>query len=59
VGEAWRAGDRSGLRIEFLHEFPFSQAPRLPSMTRREDGYWQLPGRHGLPFLFSLRAWKV
>jgi 2-polyprenyl-3-methyl-5-hydroxy-6-metoxy-1,4-benzoquinol methylase len=48
-----------GLRIEFLHEFPFGEWQRLPSMEQREDGYWQLPGRDDLPFLFSLRARKA
>jgi SAM-dependent methyltransferase len=48
----------AGLRIEFLHEFPFSAWQRLPSMVRREDGYWSLPDRNDLPFLFSLRARK-
>jgi SAM-dependent methyltransferase len=46
------------LRIEFLHEFPFSAYRRLPSMERREDGYWHLP-EGGFPFLFSLRARKA
>lgn len=48
----------AGLQIEFLHEFPFSGWQRLPSMVRGEDGWWRLPGRDDLPFLFSLRARK-
>jgi SAM-dependent methyltransferase len=48
----------AGLRLEFLHEFPFDGWQRLPSMVRREDGFWSLPGRSDLPFLFSLRARK-
>ncbi|HEY5989478.1 MAG TPA: class I SAM-dependent methyltransferase [Streptosporangiaceae bacterium] len=47
----------AGLRIVFLHEFPVSGWQRLPSMVRRDDGFWQLPGRD-LPFLFSLLARK-
>lgn len=49
----------AGLRIEFLHEFPSCGWQRLPSMERREDGYWHLPDRDDLPFLFSLRARKA
>jgi hypothetical protein len=49
----------AGLRIEFVHEFPFCGWRRLPSMELREDGFWQLPDRDDLPFLFSLRARKV
>lgn len=48
----------AGLRVEFLHEFPFCGWQRLPSMERREDGFWYLPKRDDLPFLFSLRARK-
>ncbi|HEV7641633.1 MAG TPA: hypothetical protein VGO39_12270 [Gaiellaceae bacterium] len=48
----------AGLRIEFLHEFPFCGWQRLPSMERR-DGFWHLPDRDDLPFLFSLRARKA
>ena len=49
----------AGLRIEFLHEFPFCAWARLPSMTRGGDGYFRLPGDDGrVPFLFSLRAQK-
>jgi SAM-dependent methyltransferase len=46
----------AGMRIVFLHEFPFSDWQRLPSMVRRGcgDGFWRLPARDDLPFLFSL-----
>lgn len=49
---------RSGLRVEFLHEFPFSMFQRLPSMVKGEDGWWRVPGRDDVPFLFSLKASK-
>lgn len=49
----------AGLRIEFLHEFPFCGWQRLPSMEQREDGFWHLPERDTLPFLFSLQARKA
>lgn len=49
----------AGLHIEFLHEFPFCSWQRLPSMVRGDDGWWRLPDRDDLPFLFSLLARKT
>ena len=51
----------AGLRIEHLHEFPFSPAPFLDWMVQDEDRWWWLPADEGgyrkdLPFTFSLRA---
>jgi SAM-dependent methyltransferase len=44
-----------GLRIEFLHEFSFTDWQRLPAMVESEEGTWRLPG-HDVPLLFSLMA---
>ena len=61
LGEIVTAVARSGLRIEFLHEFPFLEWPE-PFLERHDDGTWWLPeGRYGegeLPLLFSLLARK-
>jgi SAM-dependent methyltransferase len=49
----------AGLRVEYLHEFPFCMYPFFPFMERREDRYWQLPGgQERIPMLFSLSARK-
>jgi SAM-dependent methyltransferase len=49
----------AGLRLEFLHEFPFCMFPMFPSMTLSSDGWWRLPGsRQLLPLLFSVKAVK-
>lgn len=50
----------TGLRIEFVHEFPYAARPKFPFMEQGEDGWWQLPAhQHGtIPFLFSLQARK-
>jgi len=48
----------SGLRVEFLHELPFSTFQWLPSMVKGEDGCWRVPGHDNVPFLFSLKASK-
>ena len=49
----------AGLRLQFLHEFPFSNYRALPGMVRGDDGWWRLPERNdSIPQLFSLRATK-
>jgi SAM-dependent methyltransferase len=48
-----------GLRLEFLHEFPFSFFKIHPDMKRREDGYWEFQTlKHSVPMIFSLKARK-
>jgi SAM-dependent methyltransferase len=48
----------AGLRLEFLHEFPYCGYRRFSFLERGEDGRWRLPGRLNgmLPLLFSLKA---
>lgn len=48
----------AGLRLEFLHEFPYTFEQRFPFMERDEHGYWRLPGDDAnmIPLLFSLKA---
>ncbi len=49
----------AGLRLQFLHEFPFSNYRALPGMARGADGWWRLSeGDGSIPLLFSLRAIK-
>jgi 2-polyprenyl-3-methyl-5-hydroxy-6-metoxy-1,4-benzoquinol methylase len=49
-----------GLRLEFLHEFPYCICGILPGMAPGADGWWRLPeGRGEIPMLFSLKAAKV
>ena len=46
-----------GLRIEFLHEFPFSESPHVSYLVPAEDGTWRLPPDSGdLPLVFSVKA---
>ncbi len=49
----------AGLRLEFLHEFPFGFYQHLPFMVQGPDGLWRLP-EHGesVPLVFSLKALK-
>ena len=47
----------AGLRIEFLHEFPFTCYQALPVMERGKDGWWRLPKHYdSFPQIFSIRA---
>ena len=51
----------TGLKIEFLHEFPYAARAKFPFMEQGEDGWWRLPKhQHGtIPFLFSIKARKL
>jgi SAM-dependent methyltransferase len=47
----------TGLRIEYVHEFPFCIYQMFPFMVRGDDGYWRLPEHAAsLPLTFSLKA---
>ena len=57
LGEIVTALVDAGLRIEFLHEHPWSSFQRFEAMEADEDDRWRLPGlEHDLPFTFSLKA---
>jgi SAM-dependent methyltransferase len=49
----------AGLRLGYIHEFPFCPYQMLSFMTKHKDGYWYVK-REGvnLPFAFSLKAWR-
>jgi len=59
LGEVVTTPIEAGLRLEFLHEFPFALRAKFPMMTKGADGYWYL-GREDkmVPLLFSLKASK-
>ena len=49
----------AGLRIQYLHEFPFCVYDMYPFLERGEDGYYYLPGQaQSVPLMFSIRAGK-
>jgi len=59
LGEVINSITDTGLRIEFLHEFPFALRAKFPIMTAGTDGYWRLPPQFSMiPLLFSLKAGK-
>ena len=47
----------AGLRIEYLHEFPFCCYRARKDMYRDKDGWWRLEGDK-LPLTFSIKATK-
>lgn len=60
LGEIVNALLGSGLRLEYLHELPYSFEQRFPFMERDDEGRWRLPGKLDgmIPLLFSLKATK-
>jgi SAM-dependent methyltransferase len=49
----------AGLRVEFLHEFPFTEYKMFPFLRRDDDGMYRLPSEYGdIPLQFSVRARK-
>jgi SAM-dependent methyltransferase len=59
VSEVVSALIDAGLRIEFLHEFPFTIEQFNEWLHLCDDGYWRLP-RHAesFPLMYSIRATK-
>jgi len=50
----------AGLRLEFLHEFPFTIEHVFPFMEQGPDAYWRLMKSDGsVPLLFSIKATKL
>ena len=50
----------AGLRIEFLHEFPFSTSGDLPFLEQRGDGLWYHKNKDvKIPLMFSIKAKKT
>ena len=48
-----------GLKLEFIHEFPFSFFQAQPLMRQSADGWWRLEKYDGnIPFMLSVRATK-
>ncbi|MSP78274.1 MAG: class I SAM-dependent methyltransferase [Dehalococcoidia bacterium] len=46
----------AGLRIQFLHEFPYCTYAHFPFLKEGPDGLWRVPGRRKVPLLFSIKA---
>ena len=48
----------AGLRLKYLHEFPYRDSPSRPTMERGADGWWRQAqkNRDTIPLLFALKA---
>lgn len=50
----------SGLKLEFLHEFPYCSYDHFPFLEKGGDGRWRFPGGQELiPLMFSIKAIKT
>jgi ubiquinone/menaquinone biosynthesis C-methylase UbiE len=59
VGDIITAFAEVGLRIDFVHEFPFAAWAALKSMTKGNDGYYRFPPDvPEVPMMMSLKATK-
>lgn len=59
LGEVINSLISAGLKIEFVHEFPYWCEGYFPFMEKGEDGWWRLKGgKEIIPLMFSLKATK-
>jgi 2-polyprenyl-3-methyl-5-hydroxy-6-metoxy-1,4-benzoquinol methylase len=57
LGQVVSALIEAGLKLEFLHEFPYTVFQQYPFLEQGQDGYFRLPGGKELvPLLFSLKG---
>lgn len=48
---------QNGLKIEFVHEYPFSVYDVFSNSVKGEDGWWRIKGMENIiPMMFSIRA---
>jgi SAM-dependent methyltransferase len=60
LGEIVNALIDAGLRIEFLHEFPYTTYKSHPWLTQGADGLWRYEGvPNSIPLMFSIRATRT
>jgi len=58
MGDILNALMSSGLKIEFVHEFPLCVWRRFPFMEQDKAGWWRIKGDK-IPLAFSLKATKT
>jgi SAM-dependent methyltransferase len=59
LGDVVTALTDAGLRIEFLHEFPYCTFAALPFLSEGADGLWRYEAApKAIPLMFSVRARK-
>ena len=59
LGDIVTALIEAGLKLEFLHEFPFCHYQAYPMMIQGGDGWWRFPEHNeSFPQMFSIKASK-
>jgi hypothetical protein len=59
LGDIVNALIGAGLRIDFLHEFPYGFYDHYKFMIKGKDGWWRLKGgKTTIPLMFSIKATK-
>lgn len=56
LGEIFTALSGAGLRLDWLHEWPFCAAPIVDAMVPGDGRWFRLPGTDDYPLAYSLRA---
>ncbi|UIO99415.1 class I SAM-dependent methyltransferase [Halobaculum sp. CBA1158] len=56
LGEIVTALADAGIRIEFVHEHPFSPIRRSPQMVQDDRGRWRFEGDASLPLLVTVKG---
>lgn len=60
LGDIVNALISAGLKIDFVHEFPFAHYDVFPFLEESEPDKWTLPNKQELiPIMFSLKATKL
>ncbi|UCC17621.1 MAG: class I SAM-dependent methyltransferase, partial [Dehalococcoidales bacterium] len=58
MGDIVNALIKAGLRIEFLHEYPYIFFKAMPYMVQDDQGSWRIAGDK-IPLIFTLKATKL
>ena len=56
LGEILTALIEAGIKLEFVHEHPFSVIQRSPEMVQAEDGTWRFESDIDLPLLVTVKG---
>ena len=56
IGEIITALADAGLRIDFMHEFPFAGWQKFSDLTKGDDGFYYPPDGTNVPLMFSIKA---
>ena len=59
IGDVINALISAGLKIGFLHEFPYCTYPFMPLLEKGEDEWWRMKDKaESVPMMYSIKATK-